>query len=243
MRELVRAHLDRGHTVCLSSSALTIQVEPVARFLGIPNTLTNRFEVDDDGVLTGGIVRPDSVGPGQGERGAEVRRRTRNRPEGQLFLRRRQRGRRADVPGWQSAAHQSRGQDGRRRAPTRLAHSEVQQPGRHRHHRHHPHPRGSGLRRSHRRRRRRVGTAHPQPAPRGQLLHRPIWGRPCWPPAACSSTCSVGRTSPRSAPRCSSSTTATTSTRSSPRRWCETTSPEWARRNSRATRSSGRWAS
>ena len=40
MRDLVHAHLARGHTVCLSSSALTIQVEPVARFLGIPNTLT-----------------------------------------------------------------------------------------------------------------------------------------------------------------------------------------------------------
>ena len=51
MRELVQAHLDRGHTVVLSSSALTIQVEPVARFLGISNTLTNRFEIDDDGVL------------------------------------------------------------------------------------------------------------------------------------------------------------------------------------------------
>jgi putative phosphoserine phosphatase/1-acylglycerol-3-phosphate O-acyltransferase len=65
MRELVRAHLDRGHTVCLSSSALTIQVEPVARFLGIPNTLTNRFEVDDDGVLTGHVVRPILWGPGK----------------------------------------------------------------------------------------------------------------------------------------------------------------------------------
>ncbi|HET7075139.1 MAG TPA: HAD-IB family hydrolase, partial [Mycobacterium sp.] len=44
MRELVRAHMARGHTVVLSSSALTIQVDPVARFLGIPNTLTNKFE-------------------------------------------------------------------------------------------------------------------------------------------------------------------------------------------------------
>ena len=34
MRELVRAHMARGHTVVLSSSALTVQVEPVARFLG-----------------------------------------------------------------------------------------------------------------------------------------------------------------------------------------------------------------
>ncbi|MCG5432444.1 HAD-IB family hydrolase [Mycobacterium sp. MYCO198283] len=65
MRQLVRAHLARGHTVVLSSSALTIQVEPVARFLGIPNTLTNRFEVDDNGVLTGNIVKPILWGPGK----------------------------------------------------------------------------------------------------------------------------------------------------------------------------------
>jgi putative phosphoserine phosphatase/1-acylglycerol-3-phosphate O-acyltransferase len=58
MRELVRAHLARGHTVVLSSSALTIQVEPVARFLGITNTLTNVFETDQDGVLTGEVVQP-----------------------------------------------------------------------------------------------------------------------------------------------------------------------------------------
>ena len=65
MRELVQAHLDRGHTVVLSSSALTIQVEPVARFLGIPNTLTNRFEVDGDGTLTGKVIRPIIWGPGK----------------------------------------------------------------------------------------------------------------------------------------------------------------------------------
>ncbi|PQM47726.1 Phosphoserine phosphatase SerB1 [Mycobacterium talmoniae] len=65
MRELVRAHLARGHTVVLSSSALTIQVEPVARFLGITNTLTNRFETDENGVLTGGVVNPILWGPGK----------------------------------------------------------------------------------------------------------------------------------------------------------------------------------
>ena len=65
MRELVQAHLDRGHTVVLSSSALTIQVEPVARFLGISNTLTNRFEIDDDGALTGKVIRPILWGPGK----------------------------------------------------------------------------------------------------------------------------------------------------------------------------------
>jgi putative phosphoserine phosphatase/1-acylglycerol-3-phosphate O-acyltransferase len=65
MRELVRAHLARRHTVVLSSSALTIQVEPVARFLGIPNTLTNKFETDDDGILTGAVVKPILWGAGK----------------------------------------------------------------------------------------------------------------------------------------------------------------------------------
>lgn len=67
MRELVRAHLDRRHTVVLSSSALTIQVDPVARFLGIPNTLTNRFETDDSGVLTGKVVKPILWGQGKAD--------------------------------------------------------------------------------------------------------------------------------------------------------------------------------
>ncbi len=65
MRELVRAHVTRGHTVVLSSSALTIQVNPVARFLGISNTLTNSFETNDDGLLTGGVLRPILWGPGK----------------------------------------------------------------------------------------------------------------------------------------------------------------------------------
>lgn len=65
MREVVRAHQARGHTVVLSSSALTIQVEPVARFLGITNTLTNAFVTDDDGVLSGDVVEPILWGPGK----------------------------------------------------------------------------------------------------------------------------------------------------------------------------------
>jgi len=51
--------------VVLSSSALTIQVAPVAKFLGIVNTLTNKFETDDDGILTGGVVKPILWGPGK----------------------------------------------------------------------------------------------------------------------------------------------------------------------------------
>ena len=65
MRELVRAHLARNHTVVLSSSALTIQVGPVARYLGITNTLTNVFETDQHGLLTGRVAEPILWGPGK----------------------------------------------------------------------------------------------------------------------------------------------------------------------------------
>jgi HAD superfamily hydrolase (TIGR01490 family) len=58
MREVVLAHQQRGHTVVLSSSALTIHAEPVARFLQITHVLCNHFEVDDDGRLTGRIEKP-----------------------------------------------------------------------------------------------------------------------------------------------------------------------------------------
>jgi phosphoserine phosphatase len=58
MRAIVQAHQERGHTVVLSSSALSIQALPVARFLGIPNVQCNRFELDEHGCLTGAIVKP-----------------------------------------------------------------------------------------------------------------------------------------------------------------------------------------
>jgi putative phosphoserine phosphatase / 1-acylglycerol-3-phosphate O-acyltransferase len=58
MRDLVRAHERRGHTVVLSSSALTMQAVPVARYLGIEHVVSNRFVVDEHGVLTGAIEQP-----------------------------------------------------------------------------------------------------------------------------------------------------------------------------------------
>ena len=64
MRELVIAHHDRGHTVVLSSSATSYQVEPVARFLGVDHVLCNRFEIQD-GVLTGNVVMPVLWGHGK----------------------------------------------------------------------------------------------------------------------------------------------------------------------------------
>ncbi len=64
MRELVRSHQQRGHTVVLSSSATSYQVEPVARFLGIDHVLCNRFTVND-GVLSGDVDTPVLWGPGK----------------------------------------------------------------------------------------------------------------------------------------------------------------------------------
>lgn len=51
-RELVRAHLRRGHTVAVASSASRIQIEPIARDLGIGHILCTELE-EHDGVLTG----------------------------------------------------------------------------------------------------------------------------------------------------------------------------------------------
>jgi putative phosphoserine phosphatase/1-acylglycerol-3-phosphate O-acyltransferase len=64
VRELVRAHQRRGHTVALTSSATSYQVEPVASFLGIDTVLCNRFQVKD-GLLTGEVEEPILWGPGK----------------------------------------------------------------------------------------------------------------------------------------------------------------------------------
>jgi HAD superfamily hydrolase (TIGR01490 family) len=58
MARIVSAHQRRGHTVVMSSSALTIHAAPVARALGISHLICNHFEVDERGRLTGGIVAP-----------------------------------------------------------------------------------------------------------------------------------------------------------------------------------------
>ena len=58
MRRIVAAHRDRGHTLMMCSSALTIHAEPVARELGIDDVVCNTFELDSDGRLTGRIAKP-----------------------------------------------------------------------------------------------------------------------------------------------------------------------------------------
>ena len=66
MRDIVEAHQRRGHTVVLSSSASSYQVEPVARFLGVKHVVCNRFVVED-GILTGDVARPVVYGPGKAD--------------------------------------------------------------------------------------------------------------------------------------------------------------------------------
>jgi HAD superfamily hydrolase (TIGR01490 family) len=58
MREIVAAHQERGHTVVLSTSAVTIHAQPVAHYLDIDHVLCNHFALDGEGRLTGQIAKP-----------------------------------------------------------------------------------------------------------------------------------------------------------------------------------------
>jgi putative phosphoserine phosphatase/1-acylglycerol-3-phosphate O-acyltransferase len=63
-RALVQAHLKKGHTVAIISSATPYQVEPAAKDLGIENVLCTRLEVKK-GVFTGAVMRPTCFGEGK----------------------------------------------------------------------------------------------------------------------------------------------------------------------------------
>lgn len=56
-RALVQAHLDRGHTVVILSSATIYQVKPIADELGIENIICNQLVVRE-GVFTGEVEKP-----------------------------------------------------------------------------------------------------------------------------------------------------------------------------------------
>lgn len=64
-RARVRAHQQRGHTVVLCSSATSMQVEPVAAYLGVEHVVCNRFVTDDEGRVTGEVVAPIIWGEGK----------------------------------------------------------------------------------------------------------------------------------------------------------------------------------
>jgi putative phosphoserine phosphatase/1-acylglycerol-3-phosphate O-acyltransferase len=61
---LVRAHQNRGHTVVIATSATRMQVQPMARELGIDDVLCTELETEH-GVLTGGIAGRPPWGEGK----------------------------------------------------------------------------------------------------------------------------------------------------------------------------------
>ncbi|EED31772.1 acyltransferase family protein [gamma proteobacterium NOR5-3] len=63
-RTLINAHLAKGHTVGIISSATPYQVEPAARDLGIENVMCTQLEVED-GTFTGNVVKPTCFGQGK----------------------------------------------------------------------------------------------------------------------------------------------------------------------------------
>ncbi|QFU77285.1 HAD-IB family hydrolase [Halioglobus maricola] len=63
-RALIEAHIARGHTVSIISSATPYQVEPAARDLDIEHVMCTHLEVAN-GRFTGGVVSPTCFGQGK----------------------------------------------------------------------------------------------------------------------------------------------------------------------------------
>jgi putative phosphoserine phosphatase / 1-acylglycerol-3-phosphate O-acyltransferase len=61
---LVRAHQNKGHTVVIATSATRMQVQPMARELGIDHVLCTELETEH-GVITGGIAGRPPWGEGK----------------------------------------------------------------------------------------------------------------------------------------------------------------------------------
>ena len=61
---LVRAHQNKGHTVVIATSATRMQVQPMARELGIEHLLCTELETEQ-GVITGGIAGRPPWGEGK----------------------------------------------------------------------------------------------------------------------------------------------------------------------------------
>lgn len=66
-RALIEAHVAKGHTVVIASSATLPQIVPTARDLGIEHVLATMLEVDDAGRLTGQVAGPIRWGQGKAD--------------------------------------------------------------------------------------------------------------------------------------------------------------------------------
>ncbi len=74
-RALVDAHIARGHTVAIISSATPYQVEPAAADLGIEHVLCSQLEVSE-GRFTGNAVKPLCFGQGKVDAAESLAQRT-----------------------------------------------------------------------------------------------------------------------------------------------------------------------
>jgi phosphatidylglycerophosphatase C len=65
-REVVQSlhgHADAGHTVLLVSASFEVYLRPLAELLGAHDVLAVRLEVDENGILTGGLEGANCRGP------------------------------------------------------------------------------------------------------------------------------------------------------------------------------------
>ncbi|MEO1434688.1 MAG: HAD-IB family hydrolase, partial [Bacteroidota bacterium] len=70
-RELVEAHVAKGHTVAIVSAATPYQVDPIAADLGIEHVMCTRMEVQN-GKFTGKILEPACWGGGKAIAGRQL---------------------------------------------------------------------------------------------------------------------------------------------------------------------------
>jgi putative phosphoserine phosphatase/1-acylglycerol-3-phosphate O-acyltransferase len=74
-RHILEAHRRRGHTLVIASAATDLQVEPIARDLGIAHVLASQLELER-GRFTGRVQEPVGWGTGKAEAAHEFARRT-----------------------------------------------------------------------------------------------------------------------------------------------------------------------
>lgn len=64
-RALIDAHMSKGHTVVIASSATPPQIQQTATDLGVTHVLATQLDADNDGVLTGKVDGPILWGEGK----------------------------------------------------------------------------------------------------------------------------------------------------------------------------------
>jgi hypothetical protein len=122
MAGVVAAHQERGHTVALSSSALTMHARPVGRTPGHHPPAVQSLRGRRGRPADRSHRPPHHLGPEQGPGGHRLCHRQRHRSDAELLLRRRHRGSAGAQRRRPSARGQPAARAGGGRRPQRLAH-------------------------------------------------------------------------------------------------------------------------